>query len=101
MSAACLFDIMALPEETLKRVLPKVSLRIVGRLISAYPRAIGRNLLDVLSRSMSPCTIELMKEEMSTGKLPSLHQIREAEAELLKTLREERRLLARVPACPE
>src|SRR5438477_4714227 len=89
MQDPCLFDIMGLPEETLKRVLPKVSVRMVSRLITAYPRAIGRTLLNVLSHSMSPCTLEFMKDEMASGRQPSIFQIREAEAELIKTLREE------------
>jgi hypothetical protein len=84
-----MFDIMGLPQETLKKVLPKVSIRIVSRLISSYPRAIGRTLMGVMSESMSPTTLEVLKDEMCTGRLPSLHQIREAEKEFLKTLREE------------
>ena len=89
MQDPCLFDIMGLPEETLKRVLPKVSVRMVSHLIAAYPRAIGRTLLNMLANSMSPCTLEFMKDEMATSKQPSLYQIRQAEAELIKTLRDE------------
>jgi hypothetical protein len=84
-----MFDIMGLPQETLKKVLPKVSIRIVSRLINSYPRALGRTLLSVLSESMSPTTMDLLKDEMNTSALPSLHQIREAEKEFLKTLRQE------------
>jgi hypothetical protein len=86
---ACMFDILELPVDTLKKVLPKVSIRMVSRLICAYPRAVGRTLLHVMSESMSPCTIDLLKEEMCTGRLPSMHQIREAEKEFVKTLRDE------------
>jgi hypothetical protein len=86
---ACMFDIMALPEDTLKRVLPKVSIRIVSRLVASYPRAIGRTLLDVMSRTMSPGALEMLKDEMCSGRLPSLHQIREAEKEFLRTLHQE------------
>jgi len=89
---ACMFDIMALPEDTLKKVLPKVSIRTVSRLASSYPRAIGRTMLDVLSRSMSPGALELLKDEMSAARLPSLHQIREAEKEFLRTLQKENAL---------
>ncbi|OGR93526.1 MAG: hypothetical protein A2992_05265 [Elusimicrobia bacterium RIFCSPLOWO2_01_FULL_59_12] len=87
-----MFDIMALPEDELRKVLPKVSIRIVSRLIASYPRAIGRTLLDVMSRSMSPCALEMLKEEMCAARLPSLHQIREAENEFLHTLHNERTL---------
>jgi hypothetical protein len=90
MPEACMFDIMSLPEDTLKRVLPKVSVRMVSRLIAAYPRAIGQTLLGILSQSMSPCTIEFMKDELNTGRLPTIFQIREAEIEIIKTLREEK-----------
>jgi hypothetical protein len=85
----CMFDIMELPEETLKRVLPKVSIRIVSRLIACYPRAIGRTLYNALAESASPSTLELLKDEIGTGRLPSIHQIREAEREFLRTLNEE------------
>ena len=92
MYEACMFDIMELPDATLKRVLPKVSIRMVSRLISAYPRAVGRTLLNAMSESMSPCTIDLLKEEIGSGRLPTLHQIREAEKEFLHTLHEEKLL---------
>lgn len=86
---ACMFDIMTLPEDTLRKVLPRVSIRIVSRLVSCYPRAIGKTLLDVLSRSVSPAALEMMKDEMASGPLPSIYQIREAEKEFLRMLREE------------
>jgi hypothetical protein len=86
---ACMFDIMELPEKTLKKVLPKVSIRVVSRLIAAYPRAVGRTLLNAVAESMSPCTVELLKEEMCSGRLPSMIQIVEAEKEFLRTLHQE------------
>ena len=92
MSEACLFDIMSVPDETLKRVLPKVSIRMVSRLIAAYPRAVGRTLLTVLSQSASPFTVEFLRDEMATGRVPTLPQIREAEKEFLMTLRAEKAL---------
>jgi hypothetical protein len=98
MPEACMFDIMSLPEDTLKRVLPKVSIRMVSRLIAAYPRAIGQTMLSILTQSMSPCTIEFMKDEMNTGKLPTIYQIREAEIELMKTLRQEQAIPEKVLA---
>ena len=84
-----MYDIITLPDEALKKVLPKISIRTVCRLISAYPRAVGRTLLVVLSQSMSPVTVDFVREELSTGNLPSMHQIIEAEKEFLRTLREE------------
>ncbi len=87
---ACMFDIMELSEDALRKVLPKVSIRIVSRLIASYPRAIGRTLLNVMSENMHPCTIEILKDEMCSGKLPSLAQIREAEREFLKTMQDEK-----------
>jgi hypothetical protein len=86
---ACLFDIMSVPDETLKKVLPKVSIRMVSRLIAAYPRAVGRTLLQVLSQNSSPFTIEFLRDEMNTSRIPTLAQIREAEKEFLMTLRAE------------
>src|ERR1700752_5215798 len=87
---ACMFDIMTLPDDTLKKVLPKVSIRMVSRLISAYPRAVGRTLLNVMSECMSAPTVEFLKDEMGPGRLPSMFQIMEAEKEFLKTLRDEK-----------
>ena len=92
MQEACLFDIIGLPEDALKKVLPKVSIRMVSRLICAYPRAVGRTLLNIMSESMSPCTIDLLRDEMCVGRLPSMHQVREAEKEYVKTLRDEKLL---------
>jgi hypothetical protein len=90
---ACMFDIMELSDDTLKKVLPKISIRMVSRLICAYPRAVGRTLLIVMSESMSPCTIDFLKEEMCVGRLPTIHQIREAEKEFVRTLKDEKLLL--------
>ena len=87
---ACMYNIMELSEDALRKVLPKVSIRMVSRLISSYPRAIGRTILNVMSESMHPCTIQILKDEMCTGKLPSLRQIREAEKEFLKTINDEK-----------
>ena len=84
-----MFDVMELSEDALRKVLPKVSIRIVSRLISCYPRAIGRTLLNVMSESMHPCTIQILRDEMETSSMPSLVQIREAEKEFLKTISEE------------
>ena len=95
-----MFDIMTLPEDTLKRVLPKVSIRMVSRLISAYPRAVGRTLLTIMAQCMSAPTVDFLKEEMCTGRLPSMYQIMEAEKEFLRTLREEKAAAASV-AVPE
>src|SRR5438067_699388 len=94
MAEACLFDIMSLPDETLKKVLPKVSIRMVSRLIAAYPRAVGRTLMQVLTQSASPCTVDFLRDELNTSKIPSLAQIREAEKEFLMTLRAEQAALA-------
>ena len=86
MQEACLFDIMQLPEESLRQALPKASVRVIAHLVAAYPRAIGRTLLTVLADSMSPATLKFVKDEMSTGQLPSLGQVRTAESELIKIL---------------
>jgi hypothetical protein len=87
-----MFDIMELSEDALRKVLPKVSIRMVSRLIACYPRAIGRTLLNVMSETMHPCTIEILKDEMESSQTPSLVQIREAEKEFLRTINEEKLL---------
>ena len=98
MQEACIFDIMEVPDATLKKVLPKISIRMVSRLICAYPRAVGRTLLNILSQKMSPCTIDFLREEMCANRLPSMYQIREAEKEFLRTLHDEQLLPESVKA---
>jgi len=95
-----MFDIMELPEATLKQVLPKVSIRIVSRLIASYPRAIGRTLLNLMSECASPFTINLLKEEMDTCRCPSIHQIKDAEKEFLKALYEEKIFISKTSPVP-
>jgi hypothetical protein len=85
---------MELPDETLKKVLPKVSMRLVSRLIAAYPRAVGRNLLNAMGESVSPSTLEFLREQLGNNQLPSMYQIMEAEKEFVRTLREENLLPA-------
>lgn len=89
MSETCMFDIMDLSDESLKKALPKVSVKILMRLVTAYPRAIGRKILDTLAQTMSPNTVEFLKDQMSAATLPSIEQIREAELELIKIIHDE------------
>ena len=86
---ACLFQIMELDERALRAVLPKASVRVLTRLITAYPRSIGRTFIEVLAETMSPATLEFMKEEIQVAQIPSYGQIRDAERELLKIMHEE------------
>src|SRR5688572_28109463 len=76
MQNACLFEIMAMPEATLKRALPNVSTRMLARLITAYPRAAGRPLMDILVQCMSQPTIEFIREEVNAGIVPTMPEIR-------------------------
>lgn len=94
MQQTCIYDIMGLPEEVLKRVLPQAPLPVVTRLITAYPRSIGQAFLCVLAENMSPAGLQFLKDEMHTSQLPSLPQIREAERELLKLVRADELALA-------
>jgi len=89
MNNACLFEIMGMPEETLKRALPKVSMRMLARLMTAYPRAAGRPLMDIMMQCLSQPTIEFIQEEVSIGIIPSMPEIRLAEAELAKAILDE------------
>ncbi len=91
MSESCIYDIMGLPEDILRRVLPKASTRTVTRLISAYPRALGQTFLHLLSTSMSPVALEFLQDEIHSSQVPSLGQIRDAEREIMKLIREEHR----------
>lgn len=84
---------MELPESSLKRMLPKVSTRSLIRLLNAYPRAVGRTFMDLLSASMSPHTLEFLRDELNRSQIPSYGQIREAESELIKVASEEKLLV--------
>jgi flagellar motor switch protein FliG len=87
---ACMFDILALPEEDLKKVLSKASTRSLAKLVVAYPRAVGRTFLEVLNKCLSAPTIEFLHEEMSFMRPPSYPEIRQAESELMKIIHDER-----------
>ena len=86
---ACMFDILALPDDDLERILPKASTRSLAKLVIAYPRAAGRTFLEILTRCMSAATLEFIQDEMGTTKIPSYPEIRQAEMELMQIVREE------------
>jgi len=88
MSDMWLFEIMDLPEQTLRRALPKVSSRMLARLVCAYPRAAGRPLMEILMQCMSKPTLIFLEEEIHFGAHPTVAEIRLAEAELAKAIRE-------------
>jgi hypothetical protein len=90
MMEVCMFDILALPEEDLKKVLSKASTRSLAKLVVAYPRAAGKTFLDVLAKCLSGAAIEFIREEVYVMKVPSYPEIRNAEMELMKIMHEER-----------
>lgn len=89
MAEACMFDILALPEDDLRKVLPKASTRSLAKLLAAYPRTVGRTFLAVLDRCASPVTVEFLRDEMNSMRVPSYPEIRQAELELMKIIHEE------------
>ena len=90
MQEVCMFEIMDLPAESLKRVLAKAPARVLARLMAAYPRVVTRPFLDLLSECLSQSTLALLQEEIMATKLPSFGHIRQAEQELLKIMHEEK-----------
>ncbi len=90
MPDACMFNIITLPQSDLRRVLPKASARSLARLAAAYPRAVARTFLDILSQCMSPVTLEFIRDEINVIRTPSYPEIRQAELELMKIIHEER-----------
>ena len=90
MSEACMFEILTLPEDDLRKILPKASTRSLAKLVSAYPRAVGRTFMDVLSQCLSASTIAFLQEELNLSRPPSYVEIRHAEAELMKIIQDER-----------
>ena len=89
MSEACMFDILDLPEDDLRRVLPKASTRSLAKLVTAYPRAVGRTFLSVLGQCASAVTVEFLRDEMNSMRVPSYPEIRQAELELMKIIQDE------------
>jgi len=89
MPEACMFDILDLPEDDLRRVLPKASMRSLAKLVTAYPRAVGRTFISVLGQCTSSITVEFLRDEMNSMRIPSYPEIRQAELELMKIIREE------------
>jgi len=89
MEEPCLMEILDLPEETLKRAIPKVSAHSLVRLVAAYPRAAGRSLLEIMSSCMSRPTITFIHEELHNLRTPTYAQIRAAEKELMNTVLKE------------
>jgi hypothetical protein len=89
MSEACMFDILAIPQDRLRRILPKASTRSLAKLVSAYPRAVGRTFLEILEQCASPVTVEFIREETNTTRLPTYPEIRQAELELMKIIHED------------
>lgn len=89
MAEACMFDILALPQDDLKRVLPKASTQSLAKLVVAYPRAVGRTFLDILKECMSARTLEFIQEEVGFMRIPSYMEIRSAEMEIMKIIRDE------------
>ncbi len=89
MPEACMFDILELGDDDLRRVLPKASTRSLAKLVSAYPRAVGRTFLTVMSQCTSAVTVEFLRDEMNSMNIPSYPEIRQAESELMKIITEE------------
>jgi hypothetical protein len=85
----CLLDILSAPEATLKRALPRVSTRMLARLVNAYPRVAGRTFLALLTDVMSAPTLHFLKDEIYSTGVPTMREIYQAEAELMKLVREE------------
>ena len=98
MAPVCMFEILELPEEDLKRILPKASSRSLVRLVAAYPRTVGRLFIQLLTCCVSPATMQFLREEMDKAHSPTFPQIREAECELLKIIERDQIFLAPLAA---
>ena len=100
MAEACMFDILTLPEDHLRRVLPKTSTRSLAKLVAAYPRAVGRTFLEILGQCTSAVTVEFLREEVNSMKVPSYPEIRQAELEMMKVIHDEHLEVAASSAPP-
>jgi len=88
MNDVCLFQLLDWPEDTLKEALPKAPARVIARIVRAYPRTAGRPFMSILAQCLSQATLAFLQEEISLEMTPSLPEIRQAEAELLKLVRD-------------
>jgi hypothetical protein len=89
MGEVCMMDIMALPQDDLKKVLPKASTHSLAKLVLAYPRAVGKTFLEILTECTSPLTIAFIQEEIGFMRTPTYVEIRSAESEIMKIIRDE------------
>jgi flagellar motor switch protein FliG len=89
MAEACMFEILDLTEDDLKKVLPKASTRSLAKLVLAYPRAFGKTFLEILTACVSDRTIAFIQEEVGLMRIPSYPEIRTAESEIMKIIRDE------------
>ena len=85
-----MFDILDLPEEALKKVLPKAPTYVLVRLLTAYPRAVSQVFMKTLSQTISAATMAYLIDRINTTQLPTVHQIRQAERELIKLVHDEK-----------
>ena len=103
MPPVCMFDILALPKDDLQKVLPKASSRSLAKLAIAYPRAAGRSFLDILGQCTSAVTVEFIRDEINGMPIPTYPEIRQAEQELIKIIRDEHldvKVVSSPPATP-
>jgi hypothetical protein len=89
MQDACAYAVMQLPQEQLRKVLLKGSIRMIKSLIIAYPQALGAAFLDALAPSVSPATLRVLVEEVNRGQILTPSQVRSAECEFLKIINDE------------
>jgi hypothetical protein len=94
MSPMSMFEILDLPESSLRRLLPKASTRVVIQLVSAYPRTVGKIFLGLLENSVSVQTMGFIREQMIRNQTPTIGEIRQAELELNRLISSEHLLPA-------
>jgi hypothetical protein len=98
MQDACVFALMKLPAQVLRKILLKGSIRMIKSLVIAYPQAMGATILDALAPAVSPATLKVLVEEVSKGQILTPSQIKNAECEFIKLVNEEK-ILPTVLSC--
>jgi len=94
MTEVCLMQILEWPDTALRQALPKAPARLLARLVRAYPRTAGEPFMVLLGECLSSPTLAFLKEEINFGSMPTYPEIRQAEAELLKLVREQAKVAA-------
>jgi len=89
MDQACQTALAQLTPTGLQKVLLRASIRMIRSLVAAYPQDVGVAFFDALAPRVNPSTLRLLVEELNRGQVLTPAQVRSAESEFLKLIKDE------------